>query len=42
MTREEVVATVNKFLIEEIEIDANLIKDNALLKDDLGSTAWIS
>jgi acyl carrier protein len=36
MTREEVVATVNKFLIEEIEIDANLINDNALLKDDLG------
>jgi acyl carrier protein len=36
MSREEVVAKVNKFLIEEIEIDANLIKDNALLKDDLG------
>ena len=36
MTREEVVATVNKFLIEEIEIEANLINDNALLKDDLG------
>jgi len=36
MTREEVVAAVNKFLIEEIEIEANLINDNALLKDDLG------
>ena len=36
MTREEVVATVNRFLIEEIEIEANLINDNALLKDDLG------
>jgi acyl carrier protein len=36
MTREEVIATVDKFLIEEIEIDPSLIKEGALLKEDLG------
>jgi len=36
MTREEVIATVDKFLIEEIEIDPSLIKEEALLKEDLG------
>ena len=36
MTRDEIISTVNDFLIEEIEIDAELLKDDALLKDDLG------
>ena len=36
MTREEVTAKVNAFLIEEIEIEEHLLKDEALLKDDLG------
>ncbi|MDR2011311.1 MAG: acyl carrier protein [Bacteroidales bacterium] len=36
MTREEVIKTVNKFLIEEIEIEENLLNDDALLKEDLG------
>lgn len=36
MTREEVIQKVNEFLIEEIEIEQDLLKDDALLKDDLG------
>jgi acyl carrier protein len=36
MTKEEVIQTVNKFLIEEIEIDETLLKEEASLKDDLG------
>jgi acyl carrier protein len=36
MTREEVVKTVNTFLVEEIEIEENLLKDDAMLKEDLG------
>ena len=36
MSREEVVKIVNDFLINEIEIDEELIKEEALLKDDLG------
>jgi acyl carrier protein len=36
MSREEVVKTVNSFLIEEIEIDEHLLKEDAMLKDDLG------
>jgi acyl carrier protein len=36
MTREEIVSKVNDFLIEEMEIDANLIHDEARLKEDLG------
>lgn len=35
MKREEIVETVNNFLVNEIEIDADLIKDDALLKEDL-------
>ena len=36
MTREDVIEKVNNFLIEEIEIDETFLKDDALLKDDLG------
>ncbi len=36
MTREEVVKTVNTFLIEEIEVEEDLLKEDALLKEDLG------
>ena len=36
MTREEIVEIVNNFLIEEIEVEEEKIKENALLKDDLG------
>lgn len=36
MTREEIISTVNTFLIEEIEIEEEKIKDDALLKEDLG------
>ncbi|MDD4848710.1 MAG: acyl carrier protein [Bacteroidales bacterium] len=36
MTREEIISTVNNFLIEEIEIEETKIKDEALLKEDLG------
>jgi len=36
MQREEVVKKVNNFLIEEIEIEENLLKEDALLKDGLG------
>ena len=36
MSREEVVKIVNNFLAEEIEIEEDLLKDDALLKDDLG------
>ncbi len=36
MQREEVIKTVNRFLTEEIEIEADLLKEGALLKDDLG------
>lgn len=36
MSREEVVKIVNDFLINEIEIDEELIKEEALLKDNLG------
>lgn len=36
MTREEVVKKVNIFLIEEIEIEENLLKEDAQLKEDLG------
>jgi acyl carrier protein len=35
MTREEVVKIVNDFLVEEIEIERELIKEDAHLKDDL-------
>jgi acyl carrier protein len=36
MTKAEIVKTVNNFLIEEIEVEEELIKDEAFLKDDLG------
>jgi len=36
MSREEIIKTVNDFLVEEIEIDEHLLKEDALLKDDLG------
>jgi acyl carrier protein len=36
MNREEIVTAINNFLVEEIEIDADLIKDEARLKEDLG------
>lgn len=35
MKREEIVTIVNGFLINEIEIEEPLIKDDALLKQDL-------
>lgn len=35
MKREEIIAKVNNFLVEEIEVEAEL-KPEALLKDDLG------
>ena len=36
MKREEIEAVVKDFLIEEIEVDKDVIKPEALLKDDLG------
>jgi acyl carrier protein len=36
MNKSEVVKIINQFLIEEIEIDETLIKEEALLKQDLG------
>lgn len=36
MTKEEVIEKVNNFLIEDIEIDENLLKEDAHLKNDLG------
>lgn len=36
MQKEEVIKTVNEFLVEEIEIEEGLLKEEALLKDDLG------
>ena len=36
MERAEVIKTVNQFLVEEIEIEENLLKEEALLKEDLG------
>ncbi|MDR0364585.1 MAG: phosphopantetheine-binding protein [Bacteroidales bacterium] len=36
MTREEVIQKVNAFLVEEIEIEKDLLKDDALLKENLG------
>ena len=35
MTREEIVEKVNNFLVEEIEIEPDLLKDDARLKEDL-------
>lgn len=36
MERKEIIKTVNNFLVEEIEIEENLLKEEALLKEDLG------
>lgn len=36
MTREEIVEITNRFLVEEIEIDEEVLKEEASLKDDLG------
>ena len=36
MEREEIIKPVNNFLVEEIEIEENLLKEEALLKEDLG------
>ena len=36
MTREEIVKIVNDFLIEDIEVEEDKIKDDASLKNDLG------
>ena len=35
MERTEIIKIVNDFLIEELEIDADKLKDDALLKEDL-------
>jgi len=36
MTREEVIKITNDFLVDEIEVDAEKINDNARLREDLG------
>ena len=35
MNREEIITIVNDFLTEELEIEASLLKEDALLKEDL-------
>jgi acyl carrier protein len=36
MQKEEVINKINYFLIEEIEVEKNAIRPDALLKEDLG------
>ncbi|HPW78784.1 MAG TPA: phosphopantetheine-binding protein [Bacteroidales bacterium] len=36
MDRKQIIEIVNKFLIEDIEIDSNALIEEALLKEDLG------
>jgi acyl carrier protein len=36
MTRKEIIEIVNEFLIEEIEIEASSLSEEALLNEDLG------
>ena len=36
MTRQEIIDTINEFLVEEIEIEEENIAEDAKLKDDLG------
>lgn len=36
MTREEIIKITNEFLVEEIEVEAEKINDDARLKEDLG------
>ncbi len=35
MNREEIIQIVNDFLTEELEVDADLLKEDALLKENL-------
>ncbi len=35
MQKTEVIETVNQFLVDEIEIEKDLLKEDALLKEDL-------
>ena len=35
MNREEIITIVNDYLTEELEIEASLLKEDALLKEDL-------
>jgi len=36
MERDKIVAIINEFLVEDLEVEAGLITEEALLKDDLG------
>lgn len=36
MAREEIIKITNEFLVEEIEVEAEKINDDARLKEDLG------
>ena len=36
MTRKEIEEKVREFLVDDLEIDEEIISDEALLKDDLG------
>lgn len=36
MTREEIVEITNRFLVDEIEIDEEVLKEDASLKEDMG------
>ncbi len=36
MNRAEIINIVNKFLVEELEIDEELLQEDALLKEKLG------
>ena len=36
MDRKEIIEIVNKFLVEDIEIEVEKISETALLKDDIG------
>ena len=43
MTRNEIEEKVREFLIDDLEIDEDKIKGDAMLKDDMGidSFAWL-
>jgi acyl carrier protein len=36
MDKEDIIKTINRFLMEEFEIEEKVISPNAFLKDDLG------
>jgi len=36
MTREEIIEKTNHFLVEDLEIDAELLKEESRLKEDIG------